>query len=112
MERNEQRHHAFTLGILFVLSRGLLAPVIAHIFADATISIPLLSGRGKDIAREPLTQAERNMIYGTWGFERFKKTFAVEVASSYLKTLELQKQIQNAEANYTSIVAARERVEA
>ncbi len=82
------------------------------IFADATISIPLLSGRGKDIAREPLTQAERNMLYAVWSFERFKKTFAIEVAISYLKTLELQKQIQNAEANYKSIIAARERVEA
>lgn len=82
------------------------------IFADATISIPLLRGAGRDIAREPLTQAERNMIYAMWSFERFKKSFAIEVARSYLKTLELEKQIQNAEANYQSIVAARERVEA
>ena len=81
------------------------------VFADATISIPLLRGAGKDIAREPLTQAERSMIYAMWQFERFKKTFAIEVASSYLRALELEKQIQNAEANYKSIVATRERVE-
>ncbi len=82
------------------------------ILADATITIPLLKGFGKDIAREPLTQAERSMIYAMWSFERFKKSFAIEVAASYLKTLELEKQIQNAEANYRSIVATRERVEA
>ena len=81
------------------------------VFADATVSIPLLRGAGKDIAREPLTQAERNMIYAMWRFERFKKSFAVDVASGYLRTLELEKQIQNAEANYDSIVATRERVE-
>ncbi|MDP6848751.1 MAG: TolC family protein, partial [Kiritimatiellia bacterium] len=82
------------------------------IFADATVSIPLLSGAGRSIARESLTQAERNVIYAIWAFERYKKTFAVDVASSYLGMLELQKQIQNAEANYKSIVATREREEA
>jgi outer membrane protein TolC len=82
------------------------------IFADATVSIPLLSGAGRSIARESLTQAERNVVYSMWAFERYKKTFAVDVASSYLGTLELQKQIQNAEANYRSIVATREREEA
>jgi outer membrane protein TolC len=82
------------------------------ILADATVTIPLLKGFGRDIAREPLTQAERGMVYAMWSFERFKKTFAIEVAASYLKTLELEKQIQNAEANYRSIVATRERVEA
>ncbi|HIG31553.1 MAG TPA: TolC family protein [Verrucomicrobiales bacterium] len=81
------------------------------VLADATISIPLLRGAGSDIAREPLTQAERNTIYAMWEFERFKKTFAVNVARDYLRTLEIEKQIQNSEANYKSIVAARERVE-
>ena len=81
-------------------------------FADATISIPLLRGAGKAIAREPLTQAERNVIYAIWSFERFKKEFAVDVASNYLEILELAKQIQNAEASYTRIMKTRERVEA
>ena len=80
-------------------------------FADATISIPLLRGAGRDIAREPLTQAERNMIYAMWEFEQFKKSFAVNVARAYLRILEREKQIQNAEANYQSIVDTRERVE-
>ncbi len=82
------------------------------ILADATITIPLLKGFGRSIARESLTQAERSMVYTMWSFERFKKSFAIEVAAGYLKTLELEKQIQNAEANYASIVATRERVEA
>jgi outer membrane protein TolC len=82
------------------------------VFADATVSIPLLRGAGRSIAREPLTQAERNMIYTIWGFERFKKSFAIGVATSYLRTLELEKQIQNAEANYRSIVDTRKRMEA
>jgi len=80
-------------------------------FADATMSIPLLRGAGRDIAREPLTQAERNMIYAMWEFERYKKSFAVNVASDYLRVLERKKQIQNAEANYKRIIATRERIE-
>jgi outer membrane protein TolC len=82
------------------------------LFADATISIPLLRGAGKDIAREPLTQAERNVIYAIWQFERYKKSFAVEVVSSYLQILELAKQIENAETSYQRIMKTRERVEA
>jgi len=82
------------------------------VFADATVSIPLLRGAGKSIARESLTQAERNVIYAIWGFERYKKSFALEVASAYLGALEAEKQIENAEANYKSIVATRERQEA
>lgn len=82
------------------------------IFADATVSIPLLRGVGRDIAREPLTQAERNVIYSIWGFERYKKTFAVKITSEYLRTLELVEQIQNAEANSKRIKDSRLRVEA
>lgn len=82
------------------------------IFADATVSIPLLSGVGRDIAREPLTQAERNVIYSIWGFERYKRTFAVKITSEYFRTLELVEQIQNAEANSKRIHASRLRAEA
>jgi hypothetical protein len=50
------------------------------IAGDATVSIPLLRGSGKHIVIEPLTQAERNVVYAIWNFERFKKGFAVDIA--------------------------------
>lgn len=81
------------------------------IFADASVSIPLLAGAGKDIVRESLTQAERNVIYAMWSFEQYKKTFAISVADSYLSTIEIKKQMENAESNYESIVAARKRLQ-
>ncbi len=74
--------------------------------ADASISIPLLRGSDKHIVTEPLTQAERNVVYSIYGFERFKKTYAVEVASSYLNVLGRLDSVKNNEENYRSLVAS------
>jgi hypothetical protein len=74
------------------------------IAGDATVAIPLLRGSGKHIAREPLTQAERNVVYAINKFERFKRTFAVEIASEYLAALEQLDSVRNAEGNYRSLV--------
>lgn len=73
-------------------------------FGDASISIPLLRGSGRHIVGEPLTQAERNTVYSIYGFERFKRSFAVSVASEYLGVLRAIDQIFNAENNYKSAV--------
>ncbi|MHC4336356.1 MAG: TolC family protein [Planctomycetota bacterium] len=70
------------------------------IATDATIAIPLLRGSGKHIVTEPLTQAERNVVYAIYDFERFKQTFAVQIASQYLGVLRQLDQIKNAEENY------------
>ncbi len=51
---------------------------------DASISIPLLRGSGEYIVTEPLTQAERDVVYSIYNFERFKQTFAVSIANQYL----------------------------
>ena len=78
------------------------------IAGDATIAIPLLRGSGKHIVTEPLTQAERNVVYAIYDFERFKQTFAIQIASQYLGVLRQLDQIKNAEENYRSaIVSAR-----
>jgi outer membrane protein TolC len=74
------------------------------IFADATISIPLLAGSGKHIVTEPLTQAERNMVYALYAFERFKRTLAVRVASDYLAVLNQLDKLKNAEDNYRQLI--------
>ncbi len=74
--------------------------------ADASISIPLLQGSGKHIVTEPLTQAERNVVYAIHTFERYKRTFAVDVADAYLRVLSQLDRIKNADANYHRLVVS------
>lgn len=73
---------------------------------DMSITIPLLRGSGRHIVTEPLTQAERNVVYAMYNFERFKKTFAVDVASSYLGVLSQLDEIKNNEDNYRRLIAS------
>jgi len=83
---------------------------------DLSITIPLLRGSGRHIVTEPLTQAERNVVYAMYEFERFKKTFAVEVASDYLGVLSQLDEVKNNEDNYrrliSSAIRARRRADA
>jgi len=74
--------------------------------ADTSISIPLMRGSGEHIAAEPLTQAERNVIYELWNFERYKRNFAVSVAREYFNVLRQMDEVKNAEDNYRSAVAS------
>ncbi len=77
--------------------------------ADASVSVPLLRGSGKHIVTEPLTQAERNVIYAIWDFERFKKQFAVQVASNYLSVLSQLDTMKNSEDDYRSRISSARR---
>ncbi len=76
---------------------------------DASISIPLLRGAGAHIVGEALTQAERDAVYAIWDFERFKRTFAVQIASQYLSVLQQQDRVRNAAANYRSAILSSRR---
>jgi len=72
--------------------------------ADASVSIPLLRGSGAHIVTEPLTQAERDVIYAIWEFERYKRIFAVSVASEYLNVLRQLDRVDNQLANYSRLI--------
>ena len=71
---------------------------------DFSASIPLLRGSGRHIVTEPLTQAERDLIYALWGFEDFKRDFAVGIVSQYYQVLQQLDQLQNTEDNYRNQV--------
>jgi len=77
--------------------------------ADATLSIPLLRGSGRFVVTEPLTQAERDVVYAVYTFERFKRTFAVQVASDYLDVLQQLDQVENARENYKRLALSTRR---
>ena len=66
---------------------------------DLTMSLPLLRGAGRDIVREPLTQAERNLVYSIRSFELYRQTYAVSVASGYFGVLEVAQRYYNAVDN-------------
>ncbi len=72
--------------------------------SDTSIFLPLLSGAGRFIVTEPLTQAERNVVYEIWDFERFRRTFAVNIAQDYYSVLRQVDALTNAENNYRSAV--------
>ncbi len=76
---------------------------------DTSLEIPLLRGSSKFVVTEPLTQAERDVVYSIYGFERFKKTFAVQIASRYLSVLQQQDRVQNSIENYERVVASTRR---
>jgi outer membrane protein TolC len=82
------------------------------VFADASITIPLLRGAGRHVVTEPLTLAERETVYAIRAFERFRQVYAVRVASEYYEVLRLQDQVENAAENYRNLVVLGRRTRA
>jgi len=117
-ERRFTNGTALTTGFAVDLAKLLTADRSSSLglLADATITVPLLRGSGRHIVTEPLTQAERDVVYSLFTFERFKRTLAVRVASEYLSVLQQLDQVRNAENNYRQLMAstqrARQRAEA
>ena len=109
--------HLFKSGIAFTLAAGLdLVQLLSGervvtrgIVADASVSVPLLRGAGVAVVAEPLTQAQRDLRYALWEFERYRRTFAVDVASSYMQVLESNSQVRTAWDNYQRLIDARQR---
>jgi outer membrane protein TolC len=82
------------------------------IFADVTATMPLMRGAGEFVVSEPLTQAERNVVYAIYEFERFKRQFAVDVASEYLSVLRQLDAVKNAGDNYRRLIVLTRRARA
>lgn len=77
----------------------------------ANITAPLLRGSGRKIAQENLTQAERNALYQIRTFNRYRKTFVVEIVSNYYRVLQNRDAVTNAENDYQTAVESKERLE-
>ena len=77
-----------------------------------SITQPLLAGFGSEVALEPLTQAERNTIYAIRDYERFRRSFAVDIISDYLGVLEQANNLSNEDANLVSLQNNKKRSEA
>ncbi|MDD4101922.1 MAG: TolC family protein [Kiritimatiellae bacterium] len=78
---------------------------------DLTMSLPLLRGSGREIIREPLTQAERDLLYAIMNFEHYRQTYSVSVASAYLDVLEYVQRLENALDNERRLAENSRRAE-
>ncbi|MCC6408592.1 MAG: TolC family protein [Planctomycetes bacterium] len=73
---------------------------------------PLMRGAGASIVEEPLTQAERNVVYAVRDYERFRRRFAIDVAGRFYRLLQQADTVANEESNYANLQLLRERNEA
>lgn len=78
---------------------------------SATASQPLLSGRGRRVVQENLTQAERDVLYQIRTFNRYRKEFVISVTDNYYRVLELKTNVTNAENSYKRLLESRKRLE-
>jgi outer membrane protein TolC len=76
---------------------------------SAAITQPLLRGSDRRVVMENLTLAERTTLYQIRTFNRFRKTFAVAVATQYLQALELYDVAQNTRDYLNALTALESR---
>ena len=69
---------------------------------SASLVQPLLRGFGRSIAQESLVQSERDVVYAVREFERYRRTFAVNIASEFFNVLRQVDTVRNAWENYQS----------
>ena len=98
---------AIALDLTNLLTQG--GASAAGLVGDGSLTLPLLRGAGRHIVTENLTQAERDVVYAMWDFERFKRTFCVSVASQYLSVLQQADELRNAEDDYRRAVRTARR---
>jgi outer membrane protein TolC len=65
---------------VFNLGGGNGRPLISQSTINLDLIQPLLRGGGRAVTLEPLTQAERNLVYEVRNFARFRKEFYVAIA--------------------------------
>jgi len=82
-----------------------------HPVTDLGFSItqPFLRGFGQRIVLEPLTQAERDLIYSVRTYERYRRSYAVDAATRYWRLLQSMNAVENQEANFKSLQNLTER---
>ncbi len=65
-------------------------------------NIPLLRGAGL-VAQESLIQAERDLVYAARGFEDFRRSYLVDIATDYFDLAQSQAEIKNQQEQLKSL---------
>jgi outer membrane protein TolC len=96
------------------LTRSISSGDAWNVTSDLGLSItqPLLRGFGSEVTLEPLTRAERNVVYAARDYERFRRTLAVQVAERYYRILQQADVLDNERTNFENLSLLRERNEA
>jgi len=68
------------------------------------VTVPLLGAGAGKVARENLTQAERDVLYRIRTFNRDRKTFVIGIISDYYGVLQAKDKVTNAENSYKRLV--------
>ena len=61
-----------------------------------SVTQPLLRGAAREVVMEPLTQSERSLVYEVRNYERFRRTFAVDIVRQYYGVLRALEQADEA----------------
>ena len=77
---------------------------------SVSITQPLLQGAGITVL-EPLTQAERNVIYQLRTFVRFRRTFFVRILTDYYGVVREAQIVENQRLNYENLKLIQEQAE-
>lgn len=80
--------------------------------AGITLNQPLLANAGREAALEPLTQAERAMVYNLRSFALERQDFAISTLRSYYDMLLRQDLVDNTRVNLEQNTFLRQRSEA
>ena len=75
------------------------------------VTIPLLGNGAGKARQEVLTQAERNVLYQIRSFNRYRKTFIVDIVDQYYNILERRANVTNAEDSYKRLLESKKRLE-
>lgn len=78
---------------------------------SSSVAVPLLGAGAGKVAREELTQAERNVFYDIRSFNRHRKTFVVSIVNDYYRVLQRRDEVTNAENDYIRRVESKERLD-
>lgn len=77
-----------------------------------SVTQPLLRGAAREVVMEPLTQSERSLVYEVRNYERFRRTFAVDIVRQYYGVLRALDSLSNEYANRERLQLLREQSEA
>ncbi|MDG1984055.1 MAG: TolC family protein [Planctomycetota bacterium] len=76
-----------------------------------SITQPLLKGTGELVTLEPLRQSERTLVYAVRAYERFRRTYAVNVSDRVYRVQQSLDQLNNERLNFENLTTLRVRNE-
>jgi len=80
--------------------------------AAVELTQPLLRGFGREVSRDPLIQARRDLIYDLRAFVQYRQDFAIDVARAYWNLQRLRERVRNQERSLQRMKQLKARADA